>query len=221
MPKGEQLVPASAKELLKPEPSLDGIAARTMEQHGDRNLQVGEIENFTQNVSVLVMPSKKQESKAVISDALMVDNDLFHLVVVGGCSLQNEVVTVSKEYALTASTVEEVMKELATLSPEAIEVLKTYPALIMDKNKHYGKADASQKAVYGFITDIIELDETVELHFQILNWIPQQTVLGLADSLGIRRASAWNELDDTHWAVKKVKLTEVLEGAGIRAFTMA
>lgn len=221
MPKGEQLVPASAKELLKPEPSLDGIAARTMEQHGDRNLQVGEIENFTQNVSVLVMPSKKQESKAVISDALMVDNDLFHLVVVGGCSLQNEVVTVSKEYALTASTVEEVMKELATLSPEAIEVLKTYPALIMDKNKHYGKADASQKAVYGFITDIIELDETVELHFQILNWIPQQTVLGLADSLGIRRASAWNELDDTHWAVKKVKLTEVLKGAGIRAFPMA
>ena len=221
MPKDEQLVSASAKELLKPEPSLDSIAARTMEQHGDRNLQVGEIENFTQNVSVLVMPSKKQESKAVISDALMVDNDLFHLVVVGGCSLQNEVVTVSKEYALTASTVEEGMKELATLSPEAIEVLKTYPALIMDKNKHYGKADASQKAVYGFITDIIELDETVELHFQILNWIPQQTVLGLADSLGIRRASAWNELDDTHWAVKKVKLTEVLKGAGIRAFTMA
>lgn len=57
MPKGEQLVPTSANELLKPESSLDGIAARRMEQHGDRNLQVGEIGNFTQNVSVLVMPS--------------------------------------------------------------------------------------------------------------------------------------------------------------------
>ena len=82
MPKGEQLVPTSANELLKPESSLDGIAARRMEQHGDRNLQVGEIGNFTQNVSVLVMPSKKQESRAAISDALMVDNDYFHLVVV-------------------------------------------------------------------------------------------------------------------------------------------
>ena len=159
MPKDEQLVPTSANELLKPESSLDGIAARRMEQHGDRNFQVGEIGNFTQNVSVLVMPSKKQESKAVISDALMVDNDYFHLVVVGGCSPESGVVTVSKEYALTASTAEEVTKELATLSPEAIEVLKTYPALIMGKNKHYGRADASQNAVYGFITDIIELDE--------------------------------------------------------------
>ena len=184
-------------------------------------MQVGEIENFTQNVSVLVMPRKKQESKAVISDALMVDNDFFHLIVVGGYSLENEVVTVSKEYALTASTAEEVVKELATLSPEAIEVLKTYPALIMDKNKYYGRADASQKVVYGFITDIIELDEAIELHFQTLNKIPQQTVLDLADSLGIRKAFAWNELDDTHWAVKKVKLTEVLKGAGIRVFTMA
>lgn len=64
MPKDEQLVPTSANELLKPESSLDGIAARRMEQHGDRNFQVGEIGNFTQNVSVLVMPSKKQESKA-------------------------------------------------------------------------------------------------------------------------------------------------------------
>lgn len=64
-------------------------------------------------------------------------------------------------------------------------------------------------------------EEAIELHFQILNWIPQQTVLGLADSLGIRRASAWNELDDTHWAVKKVKLTEVLKGVGVRVFTMA
>lgn len=221
MPKDEQLVPASANELLKPEPSLDGIAARTMEQHGDRNFQVGEIENFTQNVSVLVMPSKKQESRAIISDALLVNNDYFHLIVVGGCSPESGVVTVSKEYALTASTAEEVVTELATLSPEAIEVLKTYPALIMDKNKRYGRADASQNAVYGFITDIIELDEAVELHFQILNRIPQQTVLGLADSLEIRRAFAWNELDDTHWAVKKVKLTEVLKGAGIRVFTMA
>lgn len=214
-------MPASVNELLKPEPSLDGIATRTMEQHGDRNFQVGEIGNFTQNVSVLVMPSKKQESKAVISDALMVDNDFFHLIVVGGCALQNEVVTVSKKCALTASTAEEVVRELAELSPEAIEVLKTYPALIMDKNKHHGRADASQKAVYGFITDIIELDEAIELHYQILNWIPQQTVLDLSDSLGIRRASAWNELDDTHWAVKKVKLTEVLKGTGIRVFTMA
>lgn len=221
MPKDEQHFPANVNELLKPEPSLDGIAARTMEQHGDRNFQVGEIGNFTQNVSVFVMPSKKQESKAVISDALMVDNDFFHLIVVGGCSLQNEVVIVSKKFALTASTAEEVVRELATLSSDAIEVLKTYPALIMDKNKHYGRADASQKAVYGFITDIIELDEAIELHFQILNWIPQQTVLGLADSLGIRRASAWNELDDTHWAVKKVKLTEVLKGVGVRVFTMA
>ena len=191
MPKGEQLVPTSANELLKPESSLDGIAARRMEQHGDRNLQVGEIGNFTQNVSVLVMPSKKQESRAAISDALMVDNDYFHLVVVGGCSPESGVVTVSKE------------------------------ALIMGKNKHYGRADASQNAVYGFITDIIELDEAVELHFQVLNRIPQQTVLSLADSLAIRRTYAWNELDDTHWAVKKVKLTEVLKGAGVRVFTMA
>lgn len=221
MPKDEQLVPTSANELLKPESSLDGIAARRMEQHGDRNFQVGEIGNFTQNVSVLVMPSQKQESKAVISDALMVDNDYFHLVVVGGCSPESGVVTVSKEYALTASTAEEVTKELATLSPEAIEVLKTYPALIMGKNKHYGRADASQNAVYGFITDIIELDEAVELHFQVLNRIPQQTVLSLADSLAIQRAYAWNELDDTHWAVKKVKLTEVLKSAGVRVFTMA
>ena len=75
--------------------------------------------------------------------------------------------------------------------------------------------------MYGFITDIIELDEAVELHFQVLNRIPQQTVLSLADSLAIRRTYAWNELDDTHWAVKKVKLTEVLKGAGVRVFTMA
>ena len=43
-----------------------------------------------------------------------------------------------------------------------------------------------QNAVYGFITDIIELDEAVELHFQVLNRIPQQTVLSLADSLAFR-----------------------------------
>lgn len=50
--------------------------------------------------------------------------------------------------------------------------------------------------------------------------MPQQVLIDLAAGLCIGGAKAYNELNRTHWAIKKVNLVEKLEKAGYRVFKL-
>lgn len=63
--------------------------------------------------------------------------------------------------------------------------------------------------------DIKVQDNGVKIYFRPLNFIPQQRLNDLAFELGIRGTTAFNELNRTHWLIKRINLIEVLKDAGI------
>ncbi|MFV0330716.1 MAG: hypothetical protein ACK5KL_12995 [Dysgonomonas sp.] len=145
-------------------------------------------------------------------------NEYYNLFVIGG-----EIFTqftqghfiVPKERALTESVSPDIVNLVNSLSHEAIATIKTFPALFADENCMYGRADSSQYAAYGFVTDVVKQDNGIKMYYQTLNAIPQQKLNEMAFNLAIAGTSAFNELNRTHWTIKKINLVEELRYAGI------
>ena len=113
------------------------------------------------------------------------------------------------------------MKALcAALTPEAIAIVKTFPALFCSENHHFTKTDPDHMAYYGYVTDIKVQDNGIKIYFTKLNAFPQQVLIDIAAELCIGGARAFNELSRTHWAIKRVNLVEELEKAGCRVFKL-
>lgn len=147
--------------------------------------------------------------------------EYFQLFVIGGELFQTDHFIVPKDRALTESISREVMDKLACLSAEAVSTIKTYPALIMSENKLYGRATDDQVAIYGIVKDIKIQDNGIKVYYHPLNFIRQQVINNLALELDLGRTSSFNELNRTHWAIKRINLVEVLKNAGISVFTIS
>ncbi|MDY5576622.1 MAG: hypothetical protein SPF70_03975, partial [Lachnospiraceae bacterium] len=147
--------------------------------------------------------------------------DYYNLIIVAGDELDGTGhVMVDKDRAITESTSEELKKLYAALTPEAIEIIKTFPAIIATENHDYGKTDDNHYADYGIITDVKVQDNGIKVYYQLLNKIPQQKLNELLFELGIQGNSNFNELNRMHWAIKRINMVEVLGENGIPLFRM-
>ena len=71
-------------------------------------------------------------------------------------------------------------------------------------------------AAFGYVTDIEVQDDGIKVFFQAFNTIQQQKLIELSQELCIDGAKSYTELCQTHWAIKRVNLVEILENAGFR-----
>lgn len=127
---------------------------------------------------------------------------------------------VPKDRALTESTSQEMKELCASLSPEAIAIIKSFPAIFCSENHRYAKTDPDHMAYYGYVTDIKVQDNGIKVYFTKLNQLPQQVLIDLSEDLCIGGARSFTELSRTHWAIKRINLIEVLEKAGYRVFKL-
>ena len=58
-------------------------------------------------------------------------------------------------------------------------------------------------------------DNGIKIYFRPLWTVPQQKLNEIASKIALQGASSFNELNRTHWAIKKVNLIEELKAAGI------
>lgn len=193
-------------------------AGNTVNQHGQKIYNVSHAENVTTGNITNVILSGQQTGgmPATIQNSL--SSEYYNLFVIGGETFkpfsQGHFI-VPKERALTENVSPDIVNIVNSLSSTAIATIKTFPALFADENCMYARADSSQYAVYGFVTDVIKQDNGIKVYYQGLNAISQQKLNVIAFNLAISGTSSFNELNRTHWAIKKINLVEELRYAGI------
>ena len=146
-----------------------------------------------------------------------ISNAYYNLFVVGGEPFNEGHFLVEKDRALTTAEgiAPEISAEFAALTPEAIAKIKTFPSLIAGENRQYGCTDTDHLAFFGMVTDIRIQENGIKIYFQKFCSLPQQRLNETMRELAIHGKPSYNELNRTHWAIKKVNLIEELKAAGI------
>ncbi len=194
----------------------------TLTQTGNDNTQIAYVQNYdgTTNQTVFIMQGAQPAGGTVVGQGVTFNYDCFNFFVLGTEQYDGPTFMVPKDRALTESTSDEMKALCAALTPEAIAIVKTFPALFCSENHHFTKTDPDHMAFYGYVTDIKVQDNGIKIYFTKLNQVPQQLLIDIAAELCIGGARAFNELSRTHWAIKRVNLVEELEKAGCRVFKL-
>ncbi len=146
--------------------------------------------------------------------------DCFNLFVLGDEKYDQPTFIVPKNRALTECTSDEMKEQYASLSPEAVHIIKTFPALFCSENHNFTKTDPDHMAYYGYMNDVKVQDNGIKVYFQILNSFPQQILIDMAEDLCIGGAKYYNELCRTHWSIKRINMIEVFEQHGYKVFKL-
>lgn len=191
------------------------VKPTTVKQYGEKNVHVGHAENFNQTLNINYFVQQPGKLPTPVTKTL--NRNYYNLFVIGGEEFINDHFLVPKDRALTKGTLaDDLYDNLSTLTPEAIEEIKSYPALFASENTgYYGETDKDQQTIYGIITDIKIQDNGVKIRFNPFTYINQQTINNIAFDLGIRNNTAITELNRTHWTIKRIDLIEALTDAGI------
>lgn len=130
---------------------VPGKAAEITVSGGNNNF-VAHADTVENNITVMLNDprSRRGENRARIT----FNTDFYHLFVILGEKFEDNYFLVPKDRALTESTNDELKSKYASLTPEAIEGLKRYPAIFADENHSYGKTDDAQDAYFGFVKDV-------------------------------------------------------------------
>lgn len=211
MDKELQVVPQQLPQQAQPTPV-------SLTQIGNENTQIAYVARYEQNVAIF--PSAPQTGMPVIGQGVTFNYDCFNFFVLGGEEYEGTFFLVPKDRALTESTSQEMKDLCASLSPEAIAIIKTFPAIFCSENHYYSRTDPDHMAYYGYVNDIKVQDNGIKVYFTKLNKLQQQILIDLSFELGIAGARSYTELSRTHWAIKRINLIEVLEKAGYRVFKL-
>ena len=200
-------------------------AGQAYQQHGDNNIMVpnyGTVHISLQQASFTVPPQMGVYQPTImpmpqIYTPPQIDREYFNLFVVLGEELEKGYFKVPRDRVLSESMTEETKEMFATLTGEMIERVKTLPSLFMLESNNYGYPDDDQMVIYGFVTGIKMYEESIKIYFcGHKSDIPQNKINDLREELWIKGSDKFNELNRTHWAIKKVDLIAELYEAGIQ-----
>lgn len=154
---------------------------------------------------------------ALYNAATKISSEYYNLFVVGDESFNEGFFLIDKERALTVSegVAADISEQFASLSPEAQALIKTFPSIFASENHQYGHTDEAQLAVFGVVTDIRVQENGIKIYYQRFCNIPQQRLNEIMLRLAIKGSSSFNELNRTHWTIKRINLIEELRAAGI------
>lgn len=198
--------------------SSSDLPAKTTElnQTGDYNTQIAHAENVNNTINIVIPQLPIQNNVALCPHTCKINLDYYNLFVISDENFTTGHFVISKERALTESIDSELKMYYSTLSESAIADIKTFPALFASENHSFGKTDEEHLAYLGIISDIKIQDNGIKIYYQLFSSIPQQRLNELTQELSLKRASYINELNRTHWTIKKINLIEELKDAGIK-----
>ncbi len=146
-----------------------------------------------------------------------VDREYYNLFVLGIEEFDKPYIKVPRERVLNQCMTKETMAMFDALTPEMIARIKTLPSLFLAENRQYGHPDDDQRVIYGFVSDVKIYDNDVKIYFcGYKNDIPQKVINDLLEELGISGNSSFNELNRTHWSIKRSDLIQELLEAKIQ-----
>lgn len=201
-----------SSELQKITNARANTKAAVFSQTGDRNTQIA----YANVINIILPVAPQSMAGAVINTSLTLSTEYYNLFVIGNETFSDRHFAVPKELALTESITPEIAAQFASLSENAIAQIKTFPSLFASENYFYASTSVGHQAFFGLVTDVKIQDNGIKIYFQILSPVPQQKLNEMAFALALQSASSFNELNRTHWTIKKVNLLEKLTAAGIK-----
>lgn len=203
---------------LKPSSNVD-LSAQTvpmaLSQVGDRNIQVAHANTVNHAVNIFPPNSLCSNNGGVVRFTL--STEYYNLFVIGEEAFDGAHFTIEKERALTIAEgiAPEISAMFACLNEEAILRIRSFPSLFASENHLYGRTDTDHLAYYGFVTDIKVQENGIKIYFQKYLPLLQQSINENAAKFAIKGNLGFNELNRTHWAIKRVNLLEELRDAGL------
>lgn len=178
---------------------------------GDNVTQIANNQGGTIN---LFMPAA---GGAVYNATTKISTEYYNLFVVGGETFNESFFLIEKDRALTTAegVAEDISAQFASLTPEAQATIKTFPSIFASENHQYGRTDGAHLALFGMVTDIRIQENGIKIYFQRFCTIPQQRLNELMLNLAIKGSSSFNELNRTHWTIKRINLVEELRAVKI------
>lgn len=206
-------------DLIQNKPLLPD-ATSTVQQTGKNNVQIenkkGGVVNVTYNISSS-KPTTTQDMIAIQSFS----TKYYQLLVTQDPEMQiNQCLAVSSDRALGVYYApKEITERCGTLTDEAIKELKTFPAIICNENTGYnGETDATQCAVYGYITRVMPVGREIKIAFHPLGVFQQYLMSTKKNAIyfGLNLDCAITDLNHSGWYVRKANLFEAFDEAGIK-----
>lgn len=189
---------------------------QTINQTGEKNIFASKIENMNVNLQINSNDFTPQLLKQIKPpEPIQVDTTYYNLFVINEVDFtKSESFIIDSSRALTDYVNMDINTEFSSLSDTAIEKIKTFPSIFANENRHYGHTDEEQVFGYGFVEQIKVRKIGVKIKPSIIYLIPQQRLNEALFELDLYGSGALNELNRTHWAIKKVNLIEELQELG-------
>lgn len=119
--------------------------------------------------------------------------------------------------ALTEYTSSRVAKLFDLEDENGINNIRTVPSLIIRKGMPYkGRTNINQRAIFGYIVSLrIDFNELI-FEYREMNRVPLQSIVGIANQIGLEASRKAGELNKCHWAVKEADLIRILDENSIK-----
>lgn len=198
-----------------------GLPVKTVNQYGEKNVHIEKAENVTQNITLNFPYMQRLPNGTMQPTSRVINPEYYNLFVIGDETFEHDHFLVPAERALSKGwTSEELREQYGTLSDEAIESIKTFPALFMPEAQwQRARAGDGQQVFFGFVDGVRKQDNGIKIRCQLLWPIPMQQISYIGFELGmLNMTRGISEMNHTHWAIKHINLKEELTDAHISLF---
>lgn len=219
----EQILPISDKS----KESEEDVEIERPSDHSKSNHDII-TEGVIRSAQALIEPFSKVEAylaslfarpDAIDSSILsLLETNYYHLIVTG-CEIHGErFVDISKERGLKyRGTAKEILERCADLSTEAVDELKSYPAIICNENtQQCGVTDKNQLAILARVLRIRIGEKEYRIRYYPIATFSQSKLNEFAVDFGLSSSGTLTTLNTSHWCVKKNNLRDIFEDTGIK-----
>ena len=188
----------------------------------DMNIQIGKNNfNGVENLTILT-PNTSNQLNATISGYIDdFSNEFYNLIVTNTELLNENCITIKIPYS-TAIKVDygthpEIYKIFKDPSKETQKQIKDFPTLVIDKNALTSKVSNTYAIVCKITNMKYEMDNTISFTLVKVKEEPytKEFLLANSSNLDIRSSKGVTELDEVHWAIKKVDLKSIFNLEGV------
>jgi hypothetical protein len=145
-----------------------------------------------------------------------INREYYNIFVIANEEYDRPYFKIERTRALSECMSEETKEKFSGMTKEDKQQIVTMPSLFMAENHQYGNADDDQKVIYGFVSDYKIYENDVKIYWCGYKLdIPQIRLNELLEELQLYGDNRFNEMNRTHWAIKRCDLIQELQEAGI------
>lgn len=179
--------------------------------------QYGYVNHYEDHRKVaVVLPQMDDDEEDNTPDGrIELDVSCYNLFVIADELFRGKYFVVPKNQAIAVPrcTPEDLIS-LSYLSDNCQTVVKSFPAIFASTNHGFARTDNSHMAFFGIIRRIQIKEDGIWIYFYKYRKLSQQILNEYADEFGIIGTEFKNELDDTHWSIKRKNVIEALNKHG-------